>query len=292
MRTLPLLSAAALMPLVLAGAASAPPSLVQNEYAFAKAVDAHGIRDGFLMYLDTQAITLAPQPANAFEIYTNRKPSSTKLSWYPVFALLSSSGDFGVDTGPWRADWTQGGKPQHSYGDWLTVWHLSKDGHWRILFDGGVDHGADAKPPAALAKHAKVPRLPKVAATDMEESHTSLERAETVFSNTAVESSPHAAYDGQGAGDLRLLQEGSPTRSGKAEILASMSIQRGAVQWNPEGGSVAVSGDLGYIYGKTYKAGDDAHKAAQGSYMHVWRRDQGEWKLLIDLELPVPPQKQ
>ena len=292
MHKLLLLPAVALMPLILAGAVSAPPSLVQNEYAFAKAVADHGIRDGFLMYLDKQAVTLAPQPANAFEIYTNRKPSSTKLSWYPMFALLSSSGDFGVDTGPWRADWTQDGKAQHSYGDWLTVWHLTKDGHWRILFDGGVDHGADVKPPKALAKNAKVLRLTKIPAVDVDEAHTSLERAETVFSNTTVESSPHSAYDGQAADDLRLLHEGSPTLVGKSTVLASMSIQHGVTQWNPEGGSVAVSGDLGYMYGKTYKAGDDAHKVPEGSYMHVWRRDQGEWKLLIDLELPVPPQKQ
>src|SRR5579863_2376022 len=125
MRKLRLLSAVALMPLVLSGAASAPPSLVQNEYAFAKAVADHGIRDGFLMYLDKQAITLSPQPVNAFDLYTNRKPNGTKLSWYPIYALLSSSGDFGVDTGPWRADWIQDGKPQVAHGDWLTVWHLN-----------------------------------------------------------------------------------------------------------------------------------------------------------------------
>lgn len=251
MRKLLLRTAVSLMPLSLNSAAAAPPSLVQNEYAFAKAVADHGVRDGFLMYLDKQAITLAPQPANAFDVYTNRKPSSTKLSWYPSFALLSSSGDFGVDTGPWRADWTQEGKAQVSHGDWLTVWHLSKDGRWRILFDGGTDHEAPAKPPVALSKNAKVMRLPKTQAADVEEVHDSLERAETVFSNTAVESSPHAADDGQRADELRLLEEGTPTRIGKVLVVGSMPIYPAQVEWVPMGGSAAVSGDLGYIYGMT-----------------------------------------
>jgi len=288
MRKLLVLTAVSLMFMSFAGTA-ATPSLIQNEYDFAHAAADHGVRDGFLMYLDEQAITLAPQPANAYEIYTNRKPSSTKLSWYPSYALLSSSGDFGVDTGPWTAIWTQDGKQQDAHGDWLTVWHLTKQGRWRILFDGGVDHAAPPRPPAALGKTAKVMRLPKGPVADMDEVHASLERAETLFSNTFIESSPHSAYAGQAADDIRLLREDSPTVQGKSGVLASMSIQPGNVQWVPGGGAVAVSGDLGYLYGVTYKAKDDEHKTPLGSYMHVWRRDAGDWKLLIDLELPVPP---
>ncbi len=291
MRKSLLLTAVSLLPIAIAGAAAAPPTLVQTEYAFAKAVADHGIRDGFLMYLDKQAITLSPQPANAFDAYTGRKPSSTKLSWYPVYALLSSSGDYGVDTGPWRADWVQDGKPQVAYGDWLTVWHLNKDGHWRILFDGGSDHAAPVSPPKALGKKAKVTQLPKVEPVDVDKVHDALYVAEMVFSNTATTSSPKAAYEGQGADDLRLMDEGSPTLVGKAAV-ASMSDQPAGVQWVPIGGSAAVAGDLGYIYGMTYMVTDKDQKNPQGSYMHVWRRDQGEWKLLIDLELPVPPQKQ
>jgi len=275
-------------------ASAAQVSLVQNEYAFAKAVADHGVRDGFLKYLDKQAITLAPQPVNAFDVYTKRKPSATKLSWYPTFALLSSSGDFGVDTGPWRADWTQDGKKQSAHGDWLTVWHMSKkEGRWLILFDGGVDHAAPAKPPVALAKNAKVPKLTAMGpAPGTDEVHTTLERAETLFSNTSIESSPRAAYAGQGADGMHLLQEEHPTITGLAAIEQAASNQPGSMQWVPSGGSAAVSGDLAYIYGMTYPAKDEALKTPLGSYMHVWRHDHDDWKLLIDLELPVPPQKQ
>ncbi|MFI4967215.1 MAG: hypothetical protein ACHQAU_00705 [Gammaproteobacteria bacterium] len=292
MRKAIMLAVASLM-LTALTAAAAPVSLIQNEYDFAKAVADHGVRDGFLMYLDKQAITLAPQPVNAYEVYTNRKPSATKLSWYPTFALLSSSGDFGVDTGPWIASWVQEGKQQKAYGDWLTVWHKNKDGHWQVLFDGGVDHDKPAKTPQALAKTAKVTQLGSVGqVVDMDKVHWTLERAEQLFSDTEIDSSPRQAYAGQADAGLRLLEEGHQPVICLPAVMASMSVQPGAWQWVPSGGSVAPSADIGYIYGLTYAAKDDDHKTPLGSYMHVWQRDQGDWKLLIDEELPVPPQKQ
>jgi ketosteroid isomerase-like protein len=292
MRKSIMLAAASLM-LVGLTAAAAPVSLIQNEYNFAKAVADHGVRDGFLMYLDKQAITLAPQPANAFDIYTKRKPSDTKLSWYPSFAILSASSDFGVDTGPWTASWIEGGKQQKAYGDWLTVWHRNKDGHWLVLFDGGVDHDAPAKPPIALVKDAKITQLTSPGqVVDMDKVRWTLERAEQLFSDTEIESSPRAAYAGQADAAIHLLEEGHQPVTGLPAVMQTMSVQPGGWQWVPSGGSVAPSADLGYIYGLIYTAKDDDHKTPLGSYMHVWKRDQGNWKLLIDEELPVPPQKQ
>ena len=273
-------------------ASAASPSLIQNEYDFAKAAADHGVRDAFLMYLDKQAITLVPQPANAYQVYTARKPSNTKLSWYPSLALLSSSDDFGVDTGPWTATWTEKGKVQDAYGQWLTVWHRTKAGKWRILFDGGVDHAKPAKPEPALARNAKVTKLPASGqAPDMQTLHSSLERAEELFSNTATQSSRRASYEALGGPDIRLLEEGMEPVIGLQAVMKVIAGRPGGWQWVPSGGAVSNAGDLAYMYGVIYGVNDDAHKQPLGSYMHVWCRVKGEWKLLIDLELPVPPAK-
>lgn len=281
---------AAILMLASFAAFAAPVSLVQNEYDFAKAVADHGTRDGFLMYLDKQAITLSPQPTNDYDNYTQSKPSATKLSWYPVYALLSSSGDFGVDTGPWTASWIKDGKKQYAHGDWLTVWHRTKAGDWKILFDGGADHAAPPKRVAALKKGAKVTQLkPKGTSITEDMVHSSLVRAESAFSSTSIESSPRAAYIGQATDDIRLLQEDAQPVLGRDAVTQAASDQAGSTQWVPLGGSVAPSGDLGYMYGSTYKSTDKDHKTPVGSYMHVWKRDGTDWKLLIDLELPVTP---
>lgn len=114
----------------MSGAAhTAGASLLQNEYNFARNADKRGVRDGFLLYLDRQAITFAPQPVNAYDYFQGCKPGSSKLSWYPVFARESASADFGVDTARWQADYSdKDGKPQQAHGEWLTVWAKGKSG--------------------------------------------------------------------------------------------------------------------------------------------------------------------
>lgn len=289
MRMLPMVLIA---PLLL-GAAAAPVSLVQNEYDFAAAVARKGVRDGFLMYLDKQAMTLAPRPLNDYAAYEKAKPSHAKLSWYPSWALVSASGDFGVDTGPWTYEAPgKDGKAEKAYGDWITIWTRHKDGEWKALFDAGIDHAASSTP--ALAHDAKVRQLdalegPVPAAA---ESQDQLVRAEQVFSNAAVDAGLRSAYQALGAEDLRLMQEDHAPVLGKAAVLGAADPKPGNLVWIPLGGSVAHSGDLGYLYGMTYAVADkDRQQKPLGSYMHVWQHGAEGWKLLIALDTPFPPAK-
>ena len=52
--------------------------------------------------------------------------------------------------------------------------------------------------------------------------------------------------------------------------------------WRPE--RVKSSGDIGYSYGLVAGTGDDAKPAA---YVHVWKRVDGAWRLLLDLLIPM-----
>jgi ketosteroid isomerase-like protein len=268
--------------------AADPASLVQNEYAFARDVAAHGIRDGFLMHLDKQSVTFAPRPVNAYDFYTQRKPGSSKLSWYPAFALVSASGDFGVDTGPWTADWIQDGKAQSAHGEWLSVWARDKSGAWRALFDGGVSHPAPTTAAQALDENTPVMQLPasKDPVPSTDEVQSDVERQETLFSNDAV-NGLKATYGSVAAEDIRLLLEGAYPLVGRDMVLKAMPETPAGLQWVPMGNSVAKSGDLGYVYGMTYKSTDEKHETPQGVYMHVWRRDAAGWKLVIAEEVPL-----
>lgn len=289
MRTLSLVLIASL----LLGSAAAPVSLVQNEYDFAAAVAQKGVRDGFLMYLDRQAMTLAPKPMNDYAAHEKAKPSDAKLTWYPAWALVSASGDFGVDTGPWTYEALgKDGKPERAYGDWITIWTRHKDGQWKALFDAGIDHGA-ASPPA-LVHDAKVPQLkalegPVPATAALQDQLVSAERA---FSDAAMDKGLRNAYQEMGTDDLRLMQEDHDPVLGKAAVLRTVDPKPTDLVWIPGGGSVAHSGDLGYLYGMTYAAADkDKQQKPLGSYMHVWQRDADGWKLLIAVDTPFPPGK-
>ncbi|MGH8371036.1 MAG: YybH family protein, partial [Gammaproteobacteria bacterium] len=126
-------------------------TLVQAEYAFAQAVQQHGLRDGFLMYLDDHAITFAPQPMDAKTFYASRTAGPSTLSWYPVMARLAASSDFGFTTGPWQVSFTtRDGKPAIVHGDYVTIWHRNADGTWRWLLDAGVEHAPSSGKVVAL----------------------------------------------------------------------------------------------------------------------------------------------
>ena len=278
-----------LLALLSLGAAAAPVSLVQNEYDFVAAVAKHGTRDGFLMYLDEQAITLDPMPVNDYQAHQKAKPSAAKLSWYPTWALVSSAGDFGIDTGPWTYEAMRKGRTERAYGEWLTVWTRDQAGAWKISFDSGIDHVLMRTPPQPLAHDASVEQLPvtggrQPAAEDM---WSELRHADMAFSDDAVAKGLRAAYDKSGSDDLRLLLEDHLPVLGKAAALdatpATPTLQRVAV-----GGSVAHSGDLGYIYGLDYALDDVKRQTAVGSYMHVWRKSADGWKLLIAMDAPFP----
>jgi ketosteroid isomerase-like protein len=59
------------------------------------------------------------------------------------------------------------------------------------------------------------------------------------------------------------------------------------LEWTPEDGDVAVSGELAYTCGyftatATEKNGDK--KVSKGKYLNVWKKDEkGHWKLLVDM---------
>jgi ketosteroid isomerase-like protein len=283
---------------LLLGAASAPVSLVQNEYDFAAAVAQKGLRDGFLMYLDKQAMTLSPKPVNDYDANEKAKPSkpsNDKLTWYPSWALVSASGDFGVDTGPWTYESVgKDGKPEQDHGDWLTVWTRNKDGQWKALFDSGIDHAAPSAPVKGLAPDATVAQLKVQGGSTpaSAELQDQLLRAEEVFSNNVVNKGLRIAYQEMGTEDLRLMQEDHDPVLGKPAVMKAVSSQPTSLIWAASGGSVAHSGDLGYVYGMTYTVADEYKRQKPlGGFMHVWQRTDDGWKLLIALDAPFPPEK-
>ena len=51
------------------------------------------------------------------------------------------------------------------------------------------------------------------------------------------------------------------------------------------GGDVAASGDLGYVYGKATVRGSSGQTvtAEIHSYLRIWRKQEGGWKIVLDL---------
>ncbi|MBU0743724.1 nuclear transport factor 2 family protein, partial [bacterium] len=85
---------------------------------------------------------------------------------------------------------------------------------------------------------------------------------------------------------IQLPEGGAPVRGG-ATIAAGFDDAPGLVlDWTPREGGVSAAGDLGWTWGRytaTWPEEDEASPASTGKYLNVWIREEGEWRVLVDM---------
>jgi ketosteroid isomerase-like protein len=107
---------------------------------------------------------------------------------------------------------------------------------------------------------------------------------------TDADFSEHSRKNGFKAAFLEYMDEdGTLLRPGRMPIIGAdaveflSSINDSAMQltWEPRGGDVARSGDLGYTFG-VYRMKDSTNEV-RGTYVTVWRKQKdGHWKFALD----------
>jgi ketosteroid isomerase-like protein len=262
--------------------------LVTAEKTFSKTAAEKGIRDSFLRFMADDAIMFLPDPVNAPRSLRSRPASPGLLSWFPAYAEVSLAGDLGYDTGPAEYREKAGDKPDQS--QFATVWKKQADGAWKAAVDLGVPNtppvpvAISLKGPAKIATSA----LPKV---DADALKASLFEADRALARIAQDQGAAAAYSGALADDARLLRPGRAMIVGRQAALAVLAEDKAPLQWEPAGGGVARSGDLGYTYGivERREAVVESDWVKTANYMRVWRRGaDGTWKLAFDVLSPRP----
>lgn len=78
--------------------------------------------------------------------------------------------------------------------------------------------------------------------------------------------------------------------TGTEEITRGLAPPAGAgpIYWQPDRVEVSGSGDMGMTSGRYVQVITGA-EAQQGRYVVVWRRDNGDWKVLTETRIPDPP---
>src|SRR6185369_14230433 len=109
---------------------------------------------------------------------------------------------------------------------------------------------------------------------------------EKEFSNAAALNA-RTAYDALLANDARLLRENVEPAIGKAAAGKLMPEAGRALTWEPAMADVSASGDLGYTYGK-FELNTRGVTLQRGSYVRVWKKLNGKWKVVFDVMSPDP----
>lgn len=262
-------------------------ALVQMERDFAKAAVTKGTRDAFLEFIAEDGILFQPGPINGKKFWTERQPGKGLLSWEPIFADVSRAGDLGYTTGPWEFRQNGAEDKPVAFGQYFTIWKKQRDGSWKFVLDRGV---SSEKPFAT-----KILLFPLYdedsnfsGKTDIEGGRAKLTKLETEFSARSVTKGALDAFDSYLAEDARLLRENVAPAVGKDRCLILVSTRMGTLSWQVTTADISASGDLGYTYGVfEFKSGAAAPE--RGSYVHVWKRQNGKWKVAMDIMSPDPP---
>lgn len=258
-------------------------SLVQAEKDFSKLSVEKGIKDSFVANFADDAIILRPTPISGKKFYEGRAPVPGVLSWQPVLSEIAASGELGYNTGPYEYREKPDAKPV-GYGEFFSFWKRQADGKWKVVLDQGCEH---AMPNNEVKLEAIVSQ--SKASDSKNDDVSMLMQIDRKFSQISKEQGTQKAFAQFLAQKTRVMRPQLLPESNREKALAIVAQEKGTLTWEPSGGDLAKSGDLGYTYGLSQRNVDG--KIEKGNYVRAWRKENGDWKVAIDVMTPFPPEK-
>ena len=99
---------------------------------------------GYMSYYADDAVevpnghAIIPSKANIAATMGFLDDRNNRLTWTPVGADISASGDLGFTYGTWEfRSKDKEGKPTVDYGNYTSIWKRQKDGSWKVVLDMG-----------------------------------------------------------------------------------------------------------------------------------------------------------
>jgi ketosteroid isomerase-like protein len=116
--------------------------LLEADLAFSRLCEEKGAATAFYEFLTPDAVNLPPgefpiKGREAIRVHLSAGPQGV-LTWKPAGAETSRSGDLGYTWGAYEFSVTgPDGRPQTSYGKYVTIWKKQADGSWKVVLDTG-----------------------------------------------------------------------------------------------------------------------------------------------------------
>ena len=244
--------------------------LIHAEKSFASYSVAHGTKDAFLKFLDSNGVVFNQGKAvNGIEIWNKRENGQQVLSWSPQYAEIATSNDFGYTTGPWELRPNANNDSIIARGQYTTVWHIDANGEWKFLVDLGVGNT-----PKVLALNLNKVKAKKITGNAI---INEVLKAEQNFIDayTVDKTKAYGTY---------LSKQSILNRNGPYHPAVSRKSQSAMITNNPAtiqftitGSGIAPSGDMAYVYGNAV-----IHNKAE-NYLHIWRKEKDGWKIALEV---------
>jgi ketosteroid isomerase-like protein len=246
--------------------------VIDAEKSFAAFSVKNGTKAAFLQYADSNGVVFEQGRAvNAIATWTKREARPGVLNWYPVYGLLAASGDLGFTSGPWTFQPKSTSDSVVARGQYNTIWHKTANGEWKFLLDIGVGNTPDFSTANFNFGQSAISFTPG--------SLDDLLTAEEAFAVGTSDPTHRANTYAASVSTVAFLLD----RNGQLPVTTKDALKKLAatmpqhIHYRQGGSAISKSGDLGYVYG-TSTINDKVD-----SYLRIWRREGGAWKLVLEV---------
>ncbi|MGZ3952542.1 MAG: hypothetical protein ACXVBZ_14180 [Flavisolibacter sp.] len=243
--------------------------LIAAEKSFAAYSVAHGTKDAFLKFLDSNGIVFEQGKAiNGIRTWEKRENRLTVLSWRPQYVEIASSNDFGYTTGPWELCTSASSDSVVARGRFSTVWHIDARGEWKCLVDLGVGNSPnDTELKVEKIKGRKVTGEP---------SKDEVLKVEQSFIESCQKNKVKG-YNNFLSRKTILLRNGRLPAQSVDDVALVIKQTPGVIGYTVTGSGIAQSGDLAFVYGNT------SINNKEENYLRVWRKEKDGWKIAMEV---------
>lgn len=118
-----------------------PEDLIRVDKEFSVSSKENGMKHAFLEYAADSAVLLQKNimpivgKEAIFESFQSFSDTGFVLTWEPLYADISASGDLGYTYGLFTSHTTSGNLLGR--GKYVTIWKKQVDGTWKYVLDGG-----------------------------------------------------------------------------------------------------------------------------------------------------------
>ncbi len=257
-------------------------ALISTEYAFVSAAAELGTRDAFLKFIADDGIIFRPKAVNGKTFLSNAPRRPGLLNWYPTHAWISRDGDLGFTTGP--ADYK---KDKDSsaiwFGNFSTVWQRQSNGEFKFVIDMGNSNNKPTEQYVPLKYEMTSPNssalrkgMEKIKADELFDNDKDL----AMIISKMGTASTYKKFINE---ESRLLRDEFFPIIGTTAINDYFTKNSGTYRFNPMGGKISSSKDLGFTYGELKVSDSDETKNGIYNYMHIWKKEGKRWIIIIDV---------
>jgi ketosteroid isomerase-like protein len=251
-------------------------SLIAAEKAYAKLAGEKGFRDASISVFADDAVIFPPNAVNGKKFWRETK-EDPPITWRPIFASISRSGELGYTTGPSEYRKSRHAEEADAFGHFITIWRKAPNGVWKVALDVGVDH----LPPQDAETEIRT-YFPNSPLLQPESASADLDKVQTEFVESLKEDEADAIIDHAGD-DIRVYRRGQLPAVGKAAVKKMLSEEDAKTSRAPLGAGTSDPVDLAYEYGEY--TSERENTTQRGIYLCIWRfESDGEWKISLDLQ--------